>query len=42
MVNTSFNEKGRPILNSLAVAFELFDSHAELQGLVIEDWWFSQ
>ncbi len=42
LVNTSFNEKGLPILNRVSTAFALFDGHAELGGLLIEDWFFKQ
>jgi predicted NodU family carbamoyl transferase len=42
LVNTSFNEKGLPILNRVSTAFALFDGHDELGGLLIEDWWFKQ
>jgi carbamoyltransferase len=42
LVNTSFNEKGLPILNRVSTAFALFDKHSEMAGLLIEDWWFDR
>ena len=40
LVNTSFNEKGQPILNSIKQAVGLFDDHEDIRALLIEDWWF--
>ncbi len=41
LLNTSFNTKGKPMVNTIAEALELFGS-TELDHLVIDDWLFSK
>jgi carbamoyltransferase len=40
LINTSFNVRGRPILNRVAEALELLRTSRELDMVVIEDWLF--
>ena len=41
LINTSFNVRGKPILNTLAEALELLDDpHGELDCVVVDDWIF--
>jgi carbamoyltransferase len=41
LINTSFNSKGKPILNELSEAFELFNNSA-MDGLFINGYYFSK
>jgi carbamoyltransferase len=38
LCNTSFNVKGRPIINSAAVALELLQSHPDLDYVYVQGW----
>ena len=40
LINTSFNTRGRPILNTLSEALELLRSCPELDFVLVEDWLF--
>ena len=42
LMNTSFNVKGKPILNRAATAIEIFREEHAMAKLVIEDWMFSR
>ena len=42
IVNTSFNVKGKPIINSIQTAFDLLDSLPGLGCLVIEQFFFDK
>ncbi len=42
LANTSFNSKGRPMVNSVRVALALLDAHHAdgLSAVLIENWYF--
>ena len=40
LINTSFNTKGKPIINSAAECLEMLDTLADLDYVLIEDWLF--
>ena len=42
LVNTSLNEKGRPILNTIRDALALLEKHIDFGGLLVEDFWFTK
>ena len=42
LMNTSFNVKGRPILNRAATAIAIFNEEDAMAKLVIEEWMFSR
>ena len=42
LLNTSFNTRGKPILNSIHEALRLLDSTDGLDGVVIEDVLFTK
>lgn len=42
LINTSFNTRGRPILNTASEALELLRSCPELDFVLIEDWLFDK
>ena len=41
LLNTSFNVNGKPILSSVADAFEIF-KHSQMDNLIIEDYYFKK
>ena len=43
LINTSFNSRGKPILNTIEEALELLDEDgSELDAVLIEDWLFER
>jgi len=42
LINTSFNARGRPILNTAAEALEMLQDCDELDFVVVEEWLFSK
>jgi hypothetical protein len=42
LINTSFNTRGLPILNTCAEALELLRSSVDLDLVLVEDWLFAK
>ena len=42
LINTSFNSRGKPILNSAREALELLRDCRELDFVLVEDWLFAK
>ena len=42
LINTSFNSRGKPILNTLSEALELLRDCEDLDYVLVEDWLFSK
>ena len=42
LCNSSFNQHGRPFINSLAAALFVLDSEAELDGIIVDQTWLFQ
>ena len=42
LANTSFNSRGRPILNSIGEALELLAAADDLDAVMVDDFWFQQ
>merc|ERR1712207_114904 len=41
LINTSFNTKGKPIVNTVRESLEMLANQAELDYVLIEDWLFA-
>jgi len=40
LINTSFNSKGKPIVNTISESLKMLDEHVDLDYVLIEDWLF--
>jgi carbamoyltransferase len=42
LINTSFNTRGKPIVNTLKECIEMLDQEPDLDYVLIEDWLFKK
>jgi len=42
LINTSFNTKGEPLVNTITASLEMLDTLPDLDAVVIEDWLFTK
>ena len=40
LINTSFNSKGKPIVNSVSESLQMLSEHVDLDYVLIDDWLF--